>query len=106
MRSLGLFAVAALCEIAGCFTFWMVFKLHRPALWLLPGVGSLALFALLLSRVESPFAGRAYAAYGGVYILASLAWLALVERSLPDRWDLIGGVICLLGASVILWGPR
>ncbi len=106
MRSLALFAVAALCEIAGCFAVWMVFKLHRPALWLLPGLASLALFALLLSRVESPFAGRAYAAYGGVYILASLAWLALVERSLPDRWDLIGGVICLLGASVILWGPR
>ncbi len=106
MRSLALFVVAAFCEIAGCFAFWACFRLHRPALWLIPGVASLAAFAWLLSRVESPYAGRAYAAYGGVYILASLVWLAAVERSAPDRWDLIGAVICLLGASVILWGPR
>lgn len=106
MRSLALFVVAAFCEIAGCFAFWACFRLHRPALWLVPGVASLAAFAWLLSRVESPFAGRVYAAYGGVYILASLVWLAVVERSAPDRWDLIGAVICLLGASVILWGPR
>jgi small multidrug resistance family-3 protein len=106
VRSLALFVVAAFCEIAGCFAFWACFRLHRPALWLVPGVASLAAFAWLLSRVESPFAGRVYAAYGGVYILASLVWLAVVERSAPDRWDLIGAVICLLGASVILWGPR
>jgi small multidrug resistance family-3 protein len=106
MRSLALFAAAALCEIAGCFAFWACFRLHRPALWLVPGMASLAAFAWLLSRVESPFAGRVYAAYGGVYILASLVWLAVVERSAPDRWDLIGAVICLLGASVILGGPR
>jgi small multidrug resistance family-3 protein len=106
VRSLALFVVAAFCEIAGCFAFWACFRLHRPALWLVPGMVSLAAFAWLLSRVESPYAGRAYAAYGGVYILASLVWLAVVERSAPDRWDLIGAVICLLGASVILWGPR
>jgi small multidrug resistance family-3 protein len=106
VRSLALFVVAAFCEIAGCFAFWACFRLHRPALWLVPGMASLAAFAWLLSRVESLYAGRAYAAYGGVYILASLVWLAAVERSVPDRWDLIGAVICLLGASVILWGPR
>ena len=51
-------------------------------------------------------AGRAFAAYGGVYIVASLAWMALVEKTTPDRWDLIGGAVCLIGAGVILFGPR
>jgi small multidrug resistance family-3 protein len=106
VRAFALFATAAVCEITGGFAFWMCFRLNRPVLWLVPGLGSLALFAWLLSRVESPFAGRVYAAYGGVYILTSLVWLAVVERSVPDRWDLIGAVICLVGATVILWGPR
>lgn len=56
--------------------------------------------------MDAAFAGRVYAAYGGVYILASLAWLALVERHTPDRWDVLGAAICLAGAGVILWGPR
>jgi small multidrug resistance family-3 protein len=106
MRSILIFAAAALCEIAGCFSFWACFRLDRSALWLVPGVGSLAAFAWLLSRVDAPLAGRVYAAYGGVYILASLVWLAVVERALPDRWDVLGVAICLVGACVILWGPR
>ena len=106
MRSIAFFAAAAFCEIAGCFSFWVCFRLDRSALWLVPGMGSLAAFAWLLSRVAVPFAGRAYAAYGGVYILASLVWLAVVERALPDRWDVLGAAICLVGACVILWGPR
>jgi small multidrug resistance family-3 protein len=65
-----------------------------------------AAFAWLLSRVDAPLAGRVYAAYGGVYILASLLWLAIVERATPDRWDVLGAAICLVGACVILWGPR
>jgi small multidrug resistance family-3 protein len=60
----------------------------------------------LLTRVESVFAGRAFAAYGGVYIAASLLWLWIVEGAQPDRWDLIGGAICLIGAGIILLGPR
>lgn len=106
MRSLAFFAAAALCEIAGCFSFWACFRLDRSPLWLVPGVGSLAAFAWLLSRVDAAFAGRVYAAYGGVYILASLLWLAVVERVLPDRWDVLGAAICLIGAGVILFGPR
>jgi small multidrug resistance family-3 protein len=106
LRSLAFFAAAALCEIAGCFSFWARFRLDRSALWLVPGVGSLMVFAWLLSRVEAAYAGRVYAAYGGVYILASLLWLAVVERAMPDRWDLLGAAICLAGACVILWGPR
>jgi small multidrug resistance family-3 protein len=56
--------------------------------------------------VEADHAGRAFAAYGGVYIAASLVWLWLVEGTRPDRWDLIGAAICLIGAAVILLGPR
>jgi small multidrug resistance family-3 protein len=71
-----------------------------------PGVLSLALFAFLLTRIDAAFAGRAYAAYGGVYIAASLLWLWIAESTRPDRWDLTGAGICLVGAAVILFGPR
>ncbi len=66
----------------------------------------LALFAWFLTKVEADAAGRAYAAYGGVYIACSLLWLWLVEHRAPDRWDLIGAAVCLVGAAIILFGPR
>jgi len=75
-------------------------------LWTVPGIAALIMFAVLLTRIDSGFAGRAYAAYGGVYITASLAWLWIVEAQRPDRWDAIGATICLVGAGVILFGPR
>ncbi|TAJ71826.1 MAG: YnfA family protein [Phenylobacterium sp.] len=100
------FALAAVAEIAGCFSFWAWLRLGRSPLWLAPGMLSLALFAYLLTRVDSDAAGRAYATYGGVYIVASLLWLWVVEQRPPDRWDLIGAAVCLIGAGVILWGPR
>lgn len=106
MISIAAYVGAALAEIAGCFAFWAWLRLGKSALWAIPGLAALALFALLLTRVESAFAGRAYAAYGGVYIAASLFWLWLVEGSRPDRWDLIGAVVCLGGAAIILFGPR
>ena len=104
--SLLVYAGAALAEIAGCFAFWAWLRLGRSALWLAPGLLSLTLFAWLLTRVDAAFAGRAYAAYGGVYIAASLLWLWGVEGGRPDRWDLIGSAICLAGAALILLGPR
>jgi small multidrug resistance family-3 protein len=67
---------------------------------------SLIVFALLLARTEAAFAGRAYAAYGGVYIATSLFWLWGVEHISPDRWDWLGAGLCLVGTAVILWGPR
>lgn len=100
------FALAATAEIAGCFAFWAWLRLDRSPLWLIPGLASLAVFAWLLTRVDSDAAGRAYASYGGVYIVASLLWLWLIEQRAPDRWDLIGAAICLTGAGVILFGPR
>ncbi|MDG2522655.1 YnfA family protein [Caulobacter segnis] len=99
-------AGAALAEIAGCFAFWAWLRTGKSALWVLPGLASLALFAWLLTLVESSAAGRAYAAYGGVYICASLLWLWLVEKTRPDIWDMAGAGLCLAGAAIILFGPR
>ena len=99
------YAGAALLEIAGCFAFWAWLKEGRSPLWTIPGVLALAGFALLLTRIDSAHAGRAYAAYGGVYITASIGWLWIVERQRPDRLDVIGLVVCLVGAAIILM-PR
>lgn len=97
---------AALTEIAGCFAFWAWLRLCHSVWWLVPGLMCLALFAFLLTLVDSNTAGRTYAAYGGVYICASMAWLWIAEGSPPDRWDMTGSAICLLGAGIILFGPR
>jgi small multidrug resistance family-3 protein len=104
--TLAVFILAALAEIAGCFAFWAVLRLGKPAWWLVPGIASLILFAYLLTRADAAFAGRAYAAYGGIYVAASLAWLWAVEGARPDRWDLVGAAICLAGCAVILLAPR
>ena len=104
--TLAIYAGAALAEIAGCFAVWAWMRQGASAIWLVPGVASLAAFAWLLALAPSDFAGRAYAAYGGVYIAASLLWLWMVEKQRPDAWDLTGGAICLFGAAVILFNPR
>lgn len=100
------FVIAALGEIAGCFAFWAVVRLGKTAWWLVPGTLSLMCFAYALTFVEADAAGRAYAAYGGIYIAASLLWLWAVEGMRPDRWDLTGAAICLAGMAVILFVPR
>ncbi|MFQ5763614.1 MAG: YnfA family protein [Rhodospirillales bacterium] len=106
MRTFAIYAVTAVAEIAGCFAFWAWLRLGKSALWALPGLVALALFAFLLTRIETAFAGRAFAAYGGVYIAASLGWLWAVEGMRPDRWDLLGALVCVGGAAIILFGPR
>jgi small multidrug resistance family-3 protein len=100
------FALAAVCEIGGCYAVWMWLRLGRSPLWLAAGLASLACFAVLLTRVDTDFAGRAYAAYGGVYIVASLSWLAVVEGTRPLLSDLGGAALCLIGSALILLGPR
>ena len=106
MNTVIIYITAAIAEIGGCFAFWSWLRLGWSPLWGILGAGSLVIFGVLLTRSEVAYAGRAYAAYGGVYIAASLLWLLVVERVIPDRWDIIGAGICLVGASLILWGPR
>ena len=101
-----IYSAAALAEIGGCFAFWAWLRLDKSPLWLIPGIASLAVFAWLLTLVDAPAAGRAYAAYGGIYIAASLLWLWAVESVRPDRFDLVGAAICILGAGIILLAPR
>ena len=103
-RTALLYLCAAIAEIAGCFSLWAWLRLGKSGWIVLPGVVSLILFAWLLTRVDASVAGRAYAAYGGIYIVASLAWLWAVEGVRPDRWDVAGAALCICGAAVILLG--
>lgn len=100
------YLAAAVAEIAGCYAFWAWLRLGKSPWWAVPGTLSLLAFAALLTLVDAPAAGRAFAAYGGVYIAASLLWLWAVEGARPDRWDVIGGAVCLAGAAIIISGPR
>ena len=106
MKSLIFFVVAAFFEIAGCFGFWMWLRNGRSAVFALAGVASLIAFAWALTRIDAAFAGRAFAAYGGIYVMSSLVWLRLVEGVRPDRWDLVGGSISVVGALVIIFARR
>jgi small multidrug resistance family-3 protein len=105
LQTFALYAAAALAEIAGCFAFWAWLRLGASGLWLAPGLASLATFAWFLTLAPVDLAGRAYAAYGGVYIIASLAWMWVAEGQRPDRWDIGGAAMCLAGAAAILLGP-
>ena len=106
LLSIALFAVASLCEIGGCFAIWGWMKLDRPIWWVGMGGLSLLVFGFLLSFSPSDFAGRAFAAYGGVYIAASLGWMMWVEGRSPSSADLLGAAIAIVGALVILLGNR
>lgn len=105
-RSVLLYAAAAVCEIAGCYAFWSWLRNGQSPWWAIAGLLALVAFAVLLTFVDTSAAGRAYAAYGGIYIGFSIAWLRAVEGTPPDRWDVLGAGICLVGAGVILFGPR
>ena len=106
MPTIAAYIAAAIAEIAGCFAFWAWLRLDKSIWWLLPGIASLILFAILLTLVDGIAAGRTYAAYGGVYIASSLAWLWFIEGLKPDRWDIIGASFCLIGAVIIIAAPR
>jgi small multidrug resistance family-3 protein len=102
MTNVAFFGLAAVLEIAGCFAFWVWLRRGAAPWVVLLGVASLVGFALALTRVDSAFAGRAYAAYGGIYIAASLAWLWVVERQVPTRSDILGAALAIAGALVII----
>ena len=106
MESFAIYALAAVAEIAGCFAFWAWLRLGKSIYWILPGITSLTIFAILLTRIDLIFAGRTFAAYGGVYIAASLLWLWIIEDQRLDKWDIVGAIICIAGAAIILFGQK
>jgi len=95
--------LAAIAEIAGCFAVWAVLRNGANAWWLAPAAAALAVFAVALTWVPTDAAGRLFAAYGGVYVAASLTWMVVVEGKAPRAADLVGVGLCLIGAAVILW---
>jgi small multidrug resistance family-3 protein len=104
--TLGVYCLAALAEIGGCFAVWSVVRSGAAAWWLVPGVASLCLFAWALTLAEPAAAGRAYAAYGGIYVLCAIGWMVLVEKVAATRADIMGATLCVLGCVVILLGKR
>ena len=105
MRTLLLYSVTALAEILGCYLAYLVLRQGRPLWLLLPSAVSLAAFAWLLTLHPSA-TGRVYAAYGGVYIAAALAWLWLVDGIRPSPWDIAGAGVALAGMAIIVFQPR
>jgi small multidrug resistance family-3 protein len=105
LQTIGIFLLTALAEIGGCYLPYLWLRREKPIWLLAPGAVCLALFAWLLS-LHPTAAGRTYAAYGGVYVCVAILWLWLVDRQSPDRWDLIGGALSLVGMMVIAFGPR
>ena len=105
-RSLILFAAAALTEIGGAWLIWQGAREGRGLIWVGLGVISLGIYGFMASLQPDPHFGRVLAAYGGVFIAGSLAWAMIFDRFTPDRYDLVGAAICLIGVGVIMYGPR
>ncbi len=105
MRTVPLFVLTACAEIVGCYLPYLWLRQDRSAWLLVPGAVCLALFAWLLT-LHPEAAGRTYAAYGGVYVATTVAWLWLVDGRQPDRWDLLGAGVCVVGMAIIYFGPR
>jgi small multidrug resistance family-3 protein len=101
---LSLYLATALAEISGCYLVFLSIRAGRTHLLLLGAAIALGVFAWLLSF--HPNAARAYAAYGGVYVATAVMWGWLVQKQPPDRWDVIGSVVCLVGMTIIVFGHR
>ncbi|MBB6556280.1 YnfA family protein [Nonomuraea rubra] len=106
VRSLVLFALAALAEIGGAWLVWQGVREQRGLLWIGAGVIALGLYGFVATLQPDANFGRILAAYGGVFVAGSLAWGMVVDGFRPDRWDVIGAVICLAGVLVIMYAPR
>jgi small multidrug resistance family-3 protein len=102
---LGIFALAALLELSGCYLMWLGQKQASWLLWI-GGVVVLAGFGLVLAQVGNTLPSRSYAVYGGIYITGALLWMIIIDKHVPDRWDITGVAISIAGALVILFGPR
>ncbi|MDW5329649.1 YnfA family protein [Plantactinospora sp. KLBMP9567] len=105
-RSLVLFVLAALAEIGGAWLIWQGWREHRGLLWIAAGIVALGAYGFAASLQPDPNFGRILAAYGGIFVAGSLAWGIVVDKFRPDRWDITGAVICLIGVAVIMYAPR
>lgn len=106
IRSLLLFILAALAEISGAWLVWQGWREHRGLWWIAAGVLTLGVYGFVATFQPDPHFGRILAAYGGIFVAGSLAWGVIVDKFHPDRWDYLGGGICLLGVAVIMYAPR
>lgn len=105
-RVLVLFALAALAEIGGAWLIWQGARESRGVVWLGAGVVTLGAYGFLITLQDDNNFGRILAAYGGLFVAASLAWGIVVDGFRPDRWDYLGSAICLVGVAVIMLAPR
>lgn len=106
LRSISLFALAAVAEIGGAWLVWQGVREHRGVLWVGAGVVALGAYGFVATLQPDAHFGRILAAYGGVFVAGSLAWGVVVDRFTPDRWDVVGAALCLLGVAVIMYAPR
>lgn len=106
LRSILLFVVAAIAEIGGAWLVWQGIREHRGLLWVGAGVIALGLYGFVATFQPDAHFGRILAAYGGVFVAGSLAWGMAFDGFRPDRYDVIGSLICLVGVAVIMYAPR
>lgn len=106
LRSVALFVLAALAEIGGAWLVWQGVREHRGLLWVGAGILALGAYGFVATLQPDPHFGRILAAYGGVFVAGSLAWGMAFDGYRPDRFDVAGAVICLLGVAVIMYAPR
>ncbi|GIF26056.1 small multidrug resistance family-3 protein [Actinoplanes tereljensis] len=105
-RSILLFVLAALAEIGGCWLIWQGWRESRGLWWIAAGVVALGAYGFVATLQPDANFGRILAAYGGIFVAGSLAWGMAVDKFRPDRWDIIGAAICLIGVAVIMYAPR
>jgi small multidrug resistance family-3 protein len=107
-RSVGLFILAAVAEIGGCWLIWQGVREHRAQSlgWVGAGVIALGLYGFVATLQPDASFGRILAAYGGVFVAGSLAWGMIFDGYRPDRYDITGAVICLAGVAIIMYAPR
>lgn len=101
-----LFLLAAIAEIGGAWLIWQGWRENRGVLWIAGGIMALALYGFVATFQTDPNFGRILAAYGGIFVAGSLAWGVVVDGFRPDRWDLFGAAIRLIGVGVIMYAPR
>ena len=106
VRSLALFALAAVAEIGGAWLIWQGVREHRGVAWIGAGIAALGVYGFVATLQDDANFGRILAAYGGIFVAGSLAWGVVADGFKPDRFDLIGAAICLIGVAVIMYAPR